>query len=53
MSPWKRSRFATMCFTVAQRLEDALGDEQGSFIDRCPAELEALAHPGWAADGRD
>jgi hypothetical protein len=24
--------------TVAQRLEDALGDEQWSFIDSCPAE---------------
>ena len=40
-------------FTVAQRLEDALGEEQWSFIDSCPAEWERLAHPRWAADGGD
>jgi hypothetical protein len=31
--------------TVAQRLEDALGDEQWSFIDKCPAEVAALPLP--------
>jgi hypothetical protein len=32
-------------FTVAQRLEDALGDEQISFIDGCPRDWEALPIP--------
>src|SRR5215831_13145750 len=31
--------------TVAQRLEDALGEEQWSFIDKCPAEVAALPIP--------
>jgi hypothetical protein len=31
--------------TVAQRLEDALGDEQWSFIDSCPAEWSRLPIP--------
>jgi hypothetical protein len=31
--------------TAAQRLEDALGDEQWSFIDKCPAEIAALPMP--------
>jgi hypothetical protein len=31
--------------TVAQRLEDALGDEQWSFIDKCPAEVATLPIP--------
>jgi hypothetical protein len=31
--------------TVAQRLEDALGDEQWSCIDKCPAEVAALPIP--------
>src|SRR5262249_33582740 len=31
--------------TVAQRLEDALGKEQGSFIDKCPAEVAELPMP--------
>jgi hypothetical protein len=31
--------------TVAQRLEDALGEEQWSFIDQCPAEIAALPMP--------
>src|SRR5215510_5362715 len=31
--------------TVAQRLEDALGDEQWSFIDKCPAEIATLPIP--------
>jgi hypothetical protein len=31
--------------TVAQRLEDALGDEQWSFINKCPAEVAALPLP--------
>ncbi len=31
--------------TVAQRLEDALGDEQWSVIDKCPAEVAALPLP--------
>jgi hypothetical protein len=30
---------------VAQRLEDGLGDEQWSFIDKCPAEVAALPIP--------
>ena len=30
---------------VAQRLEDALGEEQGSFIDSCPAEWSRLPLP--------
>jgi hypothetical protein len=30
---------------VAQRLEDVLGDEQWSFIDKCPAEVTALPIP--------
>jgi hypothetical protein len=30
---------------VAQRLEDALGEEQWSFIDTCPAEVAALPMP--------
>ena len=32
-------------FTLAERLEDALGDEQGSFIDGCPRDWEALPMP--------
>jgi len=32
-------------FKLAQRLEDALGDEQGSFIDGCPRDWEALPLP--------
>src|SRR5215468_2817846 len=32
-------------FTLAQRLEDALGDEQVSFIDGCPRDWEALPIP--------
>jgi hypothetical protein len=31
--------------TVAERLEDALGEEQWSFIDSCPAEWAALPMP--------
>jgi hypothetical protein len=31
--------------TVAQRLEDALGNEQWSFIDKCPAEIATLPIP--------
>jgi hypothetical protein len=31
--------------TVAQRLEDALGEEQWSFIDKCPAEVAGLGRP--------
>ena len=31
--------------TVAQRLEDGLGDEQWSFIDKCPAEVATLPIP--------
>jgi hypothetical protein len=31
--------------TVAQRLEDALGEEQWSFIDKCPAAVAALPLP--------
>jgi hypothetical protein len=31
--------------TMAQRLEDALGEEQWSFIDKCPAEVAALPMP--------
>ena len=31
--------------TVAQRLEDALGEEQWSFIDSCPAEWSRLPIP--------
>jgi hypothetical protein len=31
--------------TVAERLEDALGEEQWSFIDSCPAEWAALPIP--------
>jgi hypothetical protein len=31
--------------TVAQRLEDALGEEQWSFIDSCPAEWSCLPIP--------
>jgi hypothetical protein len=31
--------------TVAQRLEDTLGEEQWSFIDKCPAEVAALPMP--------
>jgi hypothetical protein len=30
---------------VAQRLEDTLGEEQWSFIDKCPAEVAALPLP--------
>ena len=40
-------------FKVAQRLEDALGEEQCSCIDSCPAEWSRLAHPGRTADRRD
>jgi hypothetical protein len=32
-------------FTVAERLEQALGDEQWSFIDSCPAEWSRLPIP--------
>jgi hypothetical protein len=32
-------------FTVAERLEQALGDEQWSFIDSCPAEWSRLPMP--------
>ena len=32
-------------FTVAERLEQALGDEQWSFIDCCPAEWSRLPMP--------
>jgi hypothetical protein len=31
--------------TMAQRLEDALGEEQWSFIDKCPAEVAVLPMP--------
>jgi hypothetical protein len=31
--------------TVAQRLEDVLGEEQWSFLDKCPAEVAALPMP--------
>ena len=31
-------------FTLAERLEDALGDEHGSFIDGCPR-TGRVAHP--------
>src|SRR5262245_55917454 len=31
--------------TVAQRLKDALGEEQWAFIDKCPAEVAALPMP--------
>jgi hypothetical protein len=44
--------------TVAERLEDALGEEQWSFIDSCPAEWAALPipngpHHGGDSDGGD
>lgn len=32
-------------FTLAERLEDALGDEHGSFIDGCPRDWGALPIP--------
>src|SRR6266571_50094 len=32
-------------FTLAERLEDALGDEHGSFIDGCPRDWGALPMP--------
>jgi hypothetical protein len=32
-------------FAVAERLEDALGEEHWSFIDECPAEVAALPIP--------
>ena len=39
--------------TVAQRLEDALGEEQWSFIDSCPAEWGRLTNARWPADRGD
>jgi len=38
--------------TVAERLENALGEEQWSFIDSCPAEWAALPMP-WPDHGGD
>jgi hypothetical protein len=38
-------------FTVAERPEQALGDEQWSFIDRCPAEWSRLPLPNCLLTG--